>query len=961
MVLGAVAAFVLLTSLHGIAVFYTNYLWFSSLGLRSVWSEVLGVKVGLGVVFVSVFFVLCYVNLAIVDWFGMRSFGTGADDELVQRYRALVAPRARLVRGTVSLLLALLVGTGASAEWRTWILFRNAVPFGMKDPQFHRDAGFYVFKLPFLSFLVSWSMAALVVVTLTVAAASYLSGGIGAQASRPRVSAHVKAHLSVLLGLVALVKAAGYYLQRFALDLSTSGYREGAFYADVHAKLPALTLLVIVSLFAFAVLMVNIRRQGWVLPGIAVGMWLLVSVVVGSIYPALVERFGVLPSQLSKELPYIPRNIQATRYALGIGSVRSVPFAASQSVTPGQLESQARSLADVRIWDPSYAATTFQKLQDIRSYYTFNALAVNRLPIGGKTVPVVIGARQVNSSQLPATSWVNEHLQFTHGYGAVVSPASKAAPDGNPTFSVGDVPPVSKAGAPKLAQPKVYYGPGQPGFVVANTRQPEIDYQAANGTTVESHYSGSGGVQLSSLLRRAAFALRFGDLNVLISGQVKPTSRVMFMRGVSSRVAKAAPFLTLDSQPYPVLLHGTVYWVQDAYTTSSHFPYGQQANTSALPSDAALANRPFNYIRNSVKVLINSYTGKMTFYVWDQTDPIIQAYESAFPQMFTPAAAMPQSLRAQLRYPLNLFTVQAAEFGRYHIVDPVGFYNAGNAWALSADPGSGSPNGGNSTLLPDGQQPRMQPEYAEVQLPGSRSPSFVLLEAYVPLSRNDLQQNLTAFLVANSDPGSYGKLTAYVTPSGQQIDGPSLVNAKINDNTAVSSEISLLDQHGSTVTQGTVMMVPVGQSLLYVRPLYVSSAQNPLPEVKEVIVVLGNTVTMEPTLAQALNVTFGSHLNPSTGVSGSTKPTTPLSPQVAALVSQASAALSQGQADLHSGNLAGYQTEVNQARSLLAKATSADAALVGASSHAAPSAAKSSHALPKSSSPTGGGSSGISA
>ncbi|MDA8391964.1 MAG: UPF0182 family protein [Actinomycetota bacterium] len=961
MVLGAVAAFVLLTSLHGIAVFYTNYLWFRTLGLQSVWSGVLGAKLGLGIVFVVVFFVLSYVNLGIVDWFAMRSFGTGADDELVQRYRALVAPRARLVRATVSLLLALLVGTGASAEWRAWILFRNSVPFGLKDPQFHRDASFYVFKLPFLSFLVSWSLAALVVVTLTVAAASYLSGGIGAQASRPRVSPHVKAHLSVLLGLIALVKAAGYYLQRFSLDLSTAGYREGAFYADVHAKLPALTLLVIVSLFAFAVLVVNIRRQGWVLPGIAVGMWLLVSVVVGSIYPALVERFSVLPSQLSKELPYIPRNIQATRYALGISNVRTAPFAANQSVTPSQLESQARSLADVRIWDPSYAATTFQKLQDIRSYYTFNSLAVNRLTVGGKTVPVVIGARQVNSSQLPATSWVNQHLQFTHGYGAVVSPASSAAPDGNPTFSVGDVPPVSKPGAPTLGQPRVYYGPGQPGFVIANTRQPEMDYQSASGTTVESHYKGNGGVQLSSLARRAAFALRFGDLNVLISGQVKPTSRVIFMRGISSRVAKAAPFLTLDSQPYPVLLHGTIYWVQDAYTTSSHFPYGQQPNTSALPANAPLANRSFNYIRNSVKVLINSYTGKMTFYVWDPTDPIIRAYEAAFPKMFTPATAMPQALKAQLRYPLDMFTIQATEFGRYHIVDPVGFYNAGNAWSLSADPGSGSPNGGNATLLPNGQQPRMQPEYAEVQLPGSSSPSFVLLEPYVPLSRNDLQQNLTAFLVAGSDPGSYGKLTAYVTPSGQQIDGPSLVNAKINDNTAVSSEISLLDQHGSTVTQGTVMLVPVGQSLLYVRPLYVSSAQNPLPEVKEVIVVLGNTVTMEPTLAQALNVTFGSHLNTSTGTSGSSKPTTALPPQVASLVTQASAALGQGQADLRSGNLAGYQAEVNQAQSLLSKASSLDASLAAAASHAAATPAKSGRTATGKGSSGHSGSSGIAA
>lgn len=926
----AAAVFMLLTSLHGMAVFFTNYLWYRSVDLGRIWSGVLLAKVELAVAFVGVFAAMAWLNLAVVDRLAIRHATFSPDDELVQRYRAIIMPRARLVRTLVSVVLAFLVGAGAASEWRQWILFRHAVPFGIRDPLFHLDVSFYVFRLPFLSFAVSWLLAALVVLTLLVSAASYLTGGIRPQGVNHKVSPHVKAHLSVLLAAAALVKAAGYFLQRYSLDLSNFGYAQGAFYTDVHARLPALTLLIVVSLLACVVLMVNIRRQGWTLPGIAVGLWALVSVLVGVIYPAVIQRFFVQPSQLSKELPYIARNIDATRYAMGINRVATQSFAYSQNITPGQVARHAQSLSNARLWDPSIAADTFNKLQDIRSYYTFNSLSVNRLQVAGRTIPVIVGVRQLNSSQLPAQSWVNEHLQFTHGYGAIVSPANTAASDGNPNFLVRDIPQVASPGAPALTEPRVYYGPGQTGYAIANSKQPEIDYQSKSGATLESHYAGSGGVPLSSLLRRAAFALRFGDLNALISGQITPQSRLMFVRDIQTRVAKAAPFLVLGSHPYAVLVNGQISWVMDAYTTSSHYPYAQPPSTGALSADSPLQNVPFNYIRNTVKVVVNAYSGKMTLYTWGKSDPIIRSYEESFPGVFTPAATMPEALKAQLRYPKDLFTLQASTYGRYHITDPVGFYNAGNAWTLSAEPGSGSP--GTSGSAPSSTQPqRMMPQYSQVQLPGAAAPSFVLLEPFVPLSQDNVQQNLTAFLVAGSDPGSYGQLTSYVMPSGQQIDGPDLVNAKINDNTTVSSEISLLDQHGSTVQQGTVMLLPVGQSLLYVRPLYVSSSQNPLPEVKEVIVVYGNTVTMEPTLAEALDATFGSHLassaSPQSPISPSTTPTSGPPPQVAVLAQEAAAALAQAQSDLKAGNLGGYQAEVDQASQLLAQAAKVQAGL----------------------------------
>ncbi|MGH9103690.1 MAG: UPF0182 family protein, partial [Acidimicrobiales bacterium] len=457
-VIGVVIVVIVLASLRGTAVFYTDFLWFQGQGLSQVWTGILGTKIALAAAFILLFFALAWGNLAVVDRLSMRSLATGPEDELVQRYRLVVGPRARLVRTLVAGVLALLVGTGASSQWNNWLLFRNAVAFPWKDPQFHTNASFFVFKLPLLSFFVSWCLAALVVVALAVAAVSYLTGGIRPQGPAPRVSPHVKAHLSLLIGAMALVKAAGYFLQRYELDSATDGYREGAFYTDVHAKLPALTLLIFISLFAFVILLVNIRRRGWVLPVIAVGLWAFISLVIGTIYPALVQRFSVDPSQQTKELRYISRNIHATRYAMEVQNVRTQPFAYSQNVTPSQLEAHAQSLSDVRIWDPAQASDAFNKLQDIRSYYNFNTLSVNRMTIGGQAVPVVIGAREINPSQLLAQSWVNVHLQYTHGYGAAMAPANTATSEGNPSFVIGDVPPTSSKGAPVLKQPRVYFG-----------------------------------------------------------------------------------------------------------------------------------------------------------------------------------------------------------------------------------------------------------------------------------------------------------------------------------------------------------------------------------------------------------------------------------------------------------------------------------------------------------------------
>jgi hypothetical protein len=474
---------------------------------------------------------------------------------------------------------------------------------------------------------------------------------------------------------------------------------------------------------------------------------------------------------------------------------------------------------------------------------------------------------------------------------------------------------VSNSGLPTITQPSVYFGLNNSGYVVANTKQPEIDYQLTNGTNVETHYKGDGGVQLSNFFDQAMFAIRFSDYNLLISNQITDQSRLMFDRGVQARVSKAAPFLSLDADPYPVLLNGQIDWVQDAYTTTDNYPYAQNADTSALPAGSGL-NQTFNYVRNSVKVLINAYTGKMTFYVMDPKDPIIQTYEKAFPGMFTPESKMSADLKSHLRYPEDIFTVQATMYGKYHIQTASSFYSAADAWTLSPSPGSGSPSVALQTLtttnaqgqqVSTGQLVRMAPIYQEMQVPGQAQQSFNLLDAFVPVSGQSQIQTLSGFMIAGSDPGHYGQLQMFVTPRNSPVNGPSLVSAQIDATPKVSSQITLLNSNGSSALLGNVLMIPVANSLLYVQPLYVESARNQFPVFQLVIAVYGTQVAIDSTLAAALTQVFAA---PVSTTPGGTSTTGALSSQVRSLLDAAQTEYQQSLTDLKAGNLGNYQTDI---------------------------------------------------
>ena len=935
LLIAAAVVFVLIISLRGIAGFYTDYLWFQELHLTSVWRGILGAKLGLAALFTFLFFVLMWVNLAIADRIAPAFRPMGPEEELVERYHQVVGPRAVLVRTGVAALFALIAGPSVAGRWNSWILFRHPVDFGIKDPQFHKDIGFFVFKLPFLKFMVDWLFASIIIILIITAVAHYLNGGIRVQAVQ-KVTPQVKAHLSVLLGVLALLKAAGYWLQQYELDFSRRGVVQGASYTDVKAQLPALKLLIVISLFAFALFIYNILRRGWVLPVIAVGLWAFLSVVVGAAYPAFIQQFRVNPTESKKERPYIDRNIKATRAAYNLGGIKTNPFNYNEKLDARGLVDNAETIRNVRLWDPDVLRRTYAQLQEIRGFYRFNDVDVDRYNLGGAATQDELSARDLNPGGLPSQSWVNSHLVYTHGYGAVVSPANAVTAVGDPDLVLKDLPP---QGTPPINRPAIYYGENLSGYSIVRTDQREIDFTEANGTNHQSTYSGTGGVQMNSLLRRAALAMRFGDFNPLISGFITPKSRAMYIRDIRDRVRKAAPFLKYDNDPYPVIVGGRILWVQDAYTVTNNYPYSQRANTERVNSASGL-NTNFNYVRNSVKVVTDAFNGSMTFYVMDRRDPLIRSYEKAFPKLFTDGSQMSPELRQHLRYPEDLFRVQTNEYGLYHITNAAGFYNKSDAWDISQDPGSGEVGAGGAitqTTNAAGQitatrEPRMDPYYLLMRLPDEPKEGFLILQPFVPFSQNDQRKDLSAFMIAKSDPDDYGKLEAFVMPGDQHVDGPALINAKIQQETTISSQISLLNVQGSKVLLGNMIVVPVNQSLLYVRPLYVQAEGTPQPQFKKAIVVFGGKAVMRDTLKEALDSIFGAapptleQRAPGAPAPAPTTPTAPSAPsgpanlQVKALLDQAAAAFKDADDALKAGDLARYQADVNNGANLVRQA-----------------------------------------
>jgi uncharacterized protein len=916
--------------LSALSSFYVDILWFREVHFSGVFWSVFWSKVVLGLIFGALFFVLLFANLLVVGRLTPKFRVPTPEQEAIERYRVAFEPYLRWVVPGAAALISLFVGLAAAAQWKTFLLWRSVGPvtFGHADPLFHRDPSFYVFILPFQKFVQGWLFSALVGILVIVAVAHYLWGNIRTQGPGERVTPAVRAHLSVLLGLIFLVKAWGYYLGRFDLLLSPRGVVTGASFTDVHAQLPALRLLTIVAIACALLFFVNIRYRVWALPAIGFGLLLLISIVVGGIYPAAVQRFSVAPQELQKESPFIQRDITATRYAWGLSSINPARASPNQDISSAQVESNQTTIGNIRLWNPAILGQTYQALQRFQPYYEFADVDVDRYKIDGQERMVMLSPREVSQKGVPGNpGWQSLHLIYTHGYGAVASRVNSATQAGAPQFLLSDIPtppgspiPLSSRGGSEL-----YYGElNDIPYVVTDTGQAELNYPNPTGTgSVTTHYQGSGGIPVGGFFRKLAFAYRYRDFNLLISGLVKLDSKILINRDIGTRVRKAAPFLLYDKDPYAAVVGNQLFYIWDAYTTTDLYPYSNRESLGTV-TNRDLSGRA-NYIRNSVKVVINAYTGSMRFYVVDPTDALIQVWQRAFPHLFTPLSEASAQLQAHFRYPEDLLQAQASLYARYHVTDPATFFNNAERWAVP-DALATCPD--TDTCPPSGT---LRPYYVLLKLPGDAQEQFVLFQPFTPFGR----PNMVGYLAAGSDPGQYGRLNAVEFPPGVNVDGPQQVRNLINQDPQVSPQISLLGQKGSRVQFGDLIIVPIEDGFLYVQPIFVTAGNvpNPIPELKRVVVVHGGNATIDTGLTEALQASFGQQVTP--------PPTQPSGPpptgRVAQLLAQALQHFQKADQALTNGDLAGYQREIQAGEALVRQANQAATATPSPSPSASPS------------------------
>ena len=894
---------------RAVATFFTNYLWFDSVNLNSVWIKILlakGALVG-ATSLLAFIFIFTNLRLAVRATPVMDIFESFESQDPLSRFRAWTNERFLRYRLWGSIGLSLFLGAGASQLWEQVLLFLNQQSFGVTDPVFQADVSRYVFGLPLYRLFVSWGFQLVIFTSLIIVLFFVATGALQLRQGRlPEVSSGAKAHLSVLLAFIAILKAFAYRLDSMELLYSPRGKVFGASYTDVIAHLPALNLLILISLFGAVLLLVNIKRRGWLLPATAISLWLAVSIIVGGLVPAAIQRFRVVPDELNKELPYVENHIDYTRLAYGLDSIEEKSFAASPDLSQDDISNNKQTVDNIRLWDPTVLAETYSQLQEIRAYYALQEVDVDRYRINGELTQVMVAARELDQTNLPAVGWVNERLQYTHGFGVVFSPANNVASQGQPDFYVKGVPATTTVVELEVEQPRIYFGESADSveYVVVNSLQDEVDYPlSTEGQSVAyTNYSGDGGVGIGSFFRRLGFALRYSELNLLISNQLSDDSKLIMERNIVSRVKKAAPFLYTDNDPYLALIDGNLFWIIDMYTVSDKYPYAQPADTRRINENSGLPVN-FNYLRNSVKAVVNAYDGTMNFYVVDENDPIMTAYNDIFPDLFSPKSEMSSELLDHIRYPEDLFTIQSDMYRDYHMTDPRVFYADEDPWVIPSD-SSTTPRvatlRGEFTEI--GFKP-MLPYYLLMSLPGETDLSYLIFQPFNPENRPNMQ----SFLVADADPENYGQLIDFRLPKGEFVDGPSQVATRINQDPDISQIFTLLDQQGSSVIKGNLFVVPINQSILYYQPIYLQGEQNPLPEFKFVVVVFQDRIIMSETLSEALASIFGDELI--SDVVEESEGESPLD-----LLAKATTAFEQAQEQLQKGNLGKYQELIDQAQ-----------------------------------------------
>ncbi len=911
--------------------FYADLLWFRSVDFVSVWSTVLTTKIALFVIFglITSLFITTNVYLAFKTRPIYVPVSIEADN--LERYRGQLEPIRRWVLVAIAVGFFYFAGTSGMALWEPWLQFKNATSFGIKDAQFGLDISFFTFKLPFYEALIAWAISTLILTIIAAAAVHYLYSGIRLQAAEDKTTVAARVQLSVLLGILVLIKAVAYWFDRYALELKEGRLITGLSYTDVNAALPAKAILAGISLICALLFFANIIRRSWVLPAAGLSLLVISSLLISGIYPAAIQQFQVKPSESSKEAPYIQRNIEATRAAYGLSDVTVADYEATIETSAGQLKNDEATISNIRLLDPSVVPSTFRQLQQIKPYYNFaDSLDVDRYTIDGVKRDSVVAVRELNIEGNPARNWINDHLVYTHGFGFVSALGNTIDTDGKPTFSVGNIPPTPGLGK---FQPRIYFGENVPDYSIiggAKTSKPtELDYPDDNSANGQKNYTytGKGGVPMGSLFTRLLFAIKYQEQRIVLSNLINSDSKILFNRNPSERVAKVAPWLTLDGNVYPAVVDGRILWIVDGYTTSNGYPYSKKTNladattnsiTTSTTAVNSLASRNVSYIRNSIKATVDAYDGTVKLYQWDTKDPVLATWSKSFPGTVTPKSAMSKSLLEHIRYPEDLFGVQRDVLSTYHVKTADAFYGGQDFWRVPTDPSSLGANAG--------VQP---PYYMTLKLPGQDKAAFSLTTSFVPRGN---RQNLTAFAVVNSDNGpDYGKISVLQLPRSTNISGPSQVASNFEAKPEVAQALSLLRQGGSDVVLGNLLTLPVGGGLLYVQPVYVRATANnsAYPLLQKVLVSFGDVIGFDETLKGALDQVFGgnsgtvlnntSQSNGGTTTSGNSN----MSSSLKSALASAQSALADSQAALKKGDFTAYGKAQDRLKAAIAAAISA--------------------------------------
>lgn len=838
---------------------YTDSLWYTQLG----YSQVLYTQW----IASTVFFLAGFLVMGGAIWSSMfiayRSRPVYARlGAQMDRYQQAIDPLRKAITIVIPALVGLFAGLAAITAWPKALLFINGSPTGTVDPQFHKDISFYLFDLPFWQFLVAFLSATVILSAIIATLTHIIYGSISFAPRQVRIAKNARVHLAILGAVYLLLQGVSIYFDQFATLNDPAGLITGASYTTVHATIPALQIMSGAAIIVAILFVITAFTGRWRLPVVGVALLLVVGLVMALGYPWAMQAFVVNPSERSLEQPYIKDNIDFTRKAYGIGNVQTVPYSATTTAKPGALRTDAETTANIRIIDPSIVSPSFAQLEQFKQYYTFMPqLDVDRYAINGKSQDTVVGVRELNQKGVSASaSWYNDTLVYTHGYGLVAAYGTQRSVDGQPVFLQAGIPSTGKLGA---FEPRVYFGENSPKYSIVGgtTKDVELDYPSQDkAQQTYTTYKGNGGPQLNNFFTRLVYAMKFGSEEILLSDAVNNKSQILYDRNPIDRVQKAAPYLSLDSDTYPSVVDGHVVWIVDGYTTSDQYPYSRLESFSNVIADqpdsmSAFARDQINYIRNSVKATVDAYTGQVTLYAWDTSDPILKAWQKVYPQTVKPMTDMSAQLMSHVRYPTDLFKAQRAILGTYHVTDPGSFYSQDDSWVTPNDP-----------TAPSGTSLLQQPYYLTMKTPGQTQSAFSLYSTYIPNASGSNSRNvLTGYLVVDSDAGSkagavdsgYGQLRLLTLPKDITIPGPGQVQNNFNADPTVSKELNLLSQGSTDVIKGNLLTLPVGGGLLYVQPVYVKSTGNTsYPLLKKILVAFGDRIAFEANLQTALDVLF---------------------------------------------------------------------------------------------------------